>query len=212
MREAQWLTLLWTPGRQEFSVDGERFAHPMETPTSASHDVAHLLAAASGLSWKPSGTRDDVCFAELAAVLLEHLADNVSSAVLLGRGTAEGALSRTLEYARWFIDEHYKPFPVSFDRALAEFVSGLEIETAARLSPVLFRTRIFELEHQDARELVLEAAFSSHFVPEASSALSTLRTHFAKALVDLSESAAARAILVGPSALEERFTRGPQRA
>jgi len=164
--ETRWLRFHWTPDRQEIAVDGETFAHPEAVGTAPSHDLAHLLAAASGLPWKPKGTRDDVCRAEFAAVLLEHLGVYVFDAVVLGRGSANSVLDRTLEHARWFAIEHYAPFPESFDSALDRLRVGVDAEVLVRLSPVFFRLRAFELEHGDFRQRTFGARFCSTFRPE----------------------------------------------
>lgn len=166
MVERRWLRFHWTPDRQEIAVDGETFAHPEATGTSPSHDLSHLLAAASGLPWKPKGTRDDVCRAEFAAVLLEHLGVYVFDAVVLGRGSTDTVLDRTLEHARWFVIEHYAPFPESFDSALARIRTAIDPEPLHRLAPIFFRLRAFELAHHDFRRRTFGARFCSTFQPE----------------------------------------------
>ena len=181
-RSPLWLRFLWTPERQEIAVDGEAFAHPEATGTSPSHDVAHLLAAAGGIAWKPRGTRNEICLAELNAVLLEHLGVNTLEAVLLGRGHAGAALDRAIEHARWFATEHYAPFPESFDSALARFREGLDVEVIVRLSPVFFRMRAFELEHADFRERVFSAQFCSTLRPRVAPGWRELQQEFASQL------------------------------
>ncbi len=131
--------------------------------------MAHLLAAASGLPWKPRGTRDEVCVAEFHAVLLEHLAVAAFDAVHLGRCSGESPLARALEHARWFVERHYAPFPMNFETALACFRTGLEVEPLVRLSPLFFRTRAFELEHGDFQERTFSGRFCSSFRPEVDS-------------------------------------------
>ncbi len=165
----RWLSFHWSPDRQEIACDGERFAHPVATNTHASHDVAHLLAAAGGLPWKPSGTREEVCAAEFNAVLVEHLAVSVLEAELLGRGS--DLLEPTLRHLRWFVEEHYAPFPVSFDEALERFLHMLDREAVVRLSPVLFRTRVFELNEHDFRDRTLQGRFTSGFAPRVTGPL-----------------------------------------
>lgn len=167
MAYTRWLRFLWTPERQEIAVDGESFAHPEATGTAPSHDVAHLLAAAAGLSWRPRGTRDEVCIAEFHAILLEHLGVASFDAVHLGRGSAGSPLARALKHARWFVDKHYAPFPMSFETALASFCKALDVELVVRLSPVFFKLRAFELEHEDFRGRTFAARFCSTFRPVA---------------------------------------------
>jgi hypothetical protein len=154
--EARWLRFLWTPERQEIAVDGEAFAHPEATGTTPSHDVAHLLAAASGLAWKPSGARDDVCRAEYNAVFIENL-------VHLDR--AECGLERTIEHARWFVEQHYAPFPVTADAAVDSLVHALDVDMLTILSPVFFRMRAFERSHPDFLRRTYSGSFSSQFRP-----------------------------------------------
>jgi hypothetical protein len=166
MMRARWLLFRWSSDLQEMAVDGETFAHPIATQTSPSHDLAHLLAAASGLPWKPRGTRDDLCFAEFNAVLLEHLGVYIFDAVLLGRGNSQTAHVRALAHARWFALEHYAPFPVDFDSALARFRACLDSSVVVRLSPMFFRLRAFELSHHDFRAHTYSARFCSTFVPD----------------------------------------------
>jgi hypothetical protein len=163
--EAKWLRFLWTPERQEIAVDGEVFAHPLATNTSPSHDVAHLLAAASGLPWKPHGTRDAICVAEFGAVLLEHLLGGVLEAVFLGHESLSTVCECALEQGRWFVETHYAPFPVSFEAAFLSFRGGLDAEAVVRLSPIFFRLRALEL-HEDVRMRTLAAQFCSTFQPE----------------------------------------------
>jgi hypothetical protein len=102
-------------------------------------------------------------------------------------GTGGDPLARALEHARWFVEAHYAPFPVSFDEGLQAFARGLDLEAVVRLSPVFFRTQAFELEQGDARERVLHGAFSSEFAPEPEGVLSRLRQELESALVALAE-------------------------
>lgn len=181
MTKARWLSFFWSRERQEIACDGERFAHPLPVSTSPSHDVAHLLVAASWLPWKPTGTRDEICASEFNSVLLEHLAVDVLDAIVLGH-SAHGSLPRVLEYARHFAEVHYAPFPVSFEDAVDRFCEGLDAETILRLSPVFFRTRAFELAHQDRTDHVLSASFSSAFTPESCALTRSAREALARQL------------------------------
>jgi hypothetical protein len=191
MSVARWLSFYWSVERQEICVDGERFAHPIATNTQPSHDVCHLLVAASGLPWRPSGSLDQVTRAEFGAVLLEHLGVNVLNAVLgrnehCGDGDGDegdddvvdrGVLAKTLEHTRWFLNVHWAStltFPAELDR----FCEGLDLETVVTLSPVFFRTRLFELAHEDYRERTLSGAFSSNFAPTTNAALREVQGAF----------------------------------
>jgi len=193
----RWLSFYWSTERQEIACDGERFAHPIATGTAVSHDVAHLLAAASGLPWKPRASRAAVSFAELNAVLLEHLGGNVLNATLLGCGSEKGVLSQTLEHARWFVDVHYAVFPVSFDEALESFAGSLDVEVVARLAPVFFRTKLLEVGDAKHRERTFRASFSSGYRPSVAKWLRPACDALCRQLCGIAERAPAR-----PSARE----------
>ena len=176
------LSFYWSPERQEIAVDGERFAHPVATRTQPSHDLAHLLAAASGLAWKPAGTREQICFAELHSVFLERLLGAALGVVLLEQ---KRDLGRTLDHTRWFVAEHYAPFPVGFEEALERLRRALDGEALLRLSPLFFRARAFELKHQDSRERTFSASFSSMLAPRASGLLHDARAELARYMAAL---------------------------
>lgn len=161
MTRARWLSFFWSRERQEIMVDGEAFAHSTTTPTSPAHDLAHLIAAAAGLPWKPRGTRDQICFAEHAAIFLENLAVNAFDAVHCGGNN--DVLDRTVEHARWFVEQHYAPFPSSAEVALARVRDDADLEVIVGLSPIFFRLRAYELAHSDFRERTFGARFSSAF-------------------------------------------------
>jgi hypothetical protein len=88
----------------------------------------------------------------------------VFDSVVLGR-EGNNAVERSLEHARWFAEEHYAPFPASFDAALERFCRRLDVEAVVRLSPIFFRTRAYELEHPDFAFRSFGARFSSSFRP-----------------------------------------------
>lgn len=165
MGRALWLRYRWTPELQEIGVDDVTFAHPRETNTSPSHDVAHLLAAASGLPWAPMGARESVCFSEFNSVFIEHLANHVVEHVHGGAIASRDILPVTLEHVRWFVEVHYAPFPVDFDEALERFRDGVDLEAVVRLAPVYFRTRAVELHRDDHRQRSFGAAFMSTWDP-----------------------------------------------
>ncbi|HZV01166.1 MAG TPA: hypothetical protein VFF73_30925 [Planctomycetota bacterium] len=104
------------------------------------------------------GTRDEICLAEFSAVFLEHLLGAALNVVLFGE-TRD--VSRVLEHARWFTDEHYAPFPISFDEAFRCLRAAAEPAVLVRLSPVFFRLRAFELSRTEFRTQTVCAAFSS---------------------------------------------------
>src|SRR5207249_4300927 len=102
---------------------------------------------------------------ELSAVLIEHLCVNVFDGVYAGRGAPDTSAARALEHARWFVEEHYRPFPLPFEAALADLRARVDTEPLVRLSPVLFRVRARELEVPVSRRDRFHAAFSSLLAP-----------------------------------------------
>lgn len=116
-----WLAFHWTPMIQAIGRDASVYTHVGPTDTSPSHDVAHLLlAAGSRLPWLPAGSDRQIRLAEFNAVLLEHLC----CAAMKGEGT-----EKALAHARWFVLEHYKPFPVTFEEALEAWKNGIDVES-----------------------------------------------------------------------------------
>lgn len=138
------LAFQWAPDNQEIVVGSDRYFHGEPTNTRPSHDVAHLIAAASGLPWKPAGSREDVCFAEYNAVLVEHLAVEVHRCVVALERDRGRVLPSALEHARWFCTTHYAPFPVPPEEALQRFLAGLDRNIFVRLSPYFFQLKAAE--------------------------------------------------------------------
>ena len=155
---------MWSPEGQGFARGSETFRHPGAVGTSPSHDVSHLLLAASDqLPWRPSGTREEICFAEYNAVLLEHL---LLRAV---QGEPPGlAVRASLGHAAWFCREHYAPFPVEPAEALRRFREGLDPELVLRLFPFFWGVRVVELARGGAQDLTFRLAFESTDEPPAS--------------------------------------------
>jgi len=144
-------SLVWAHASQRFSRGHATFEHVGPVDTAPSHDVCHLLVAAcSDLPWLPVGDREDVCLAEYNAVLLEHLMHGVYVASVLGRPLPEPPLAAALCHVRWFVDEHYRPFPLAEAQARERFRRRVDADAVTRLSPFYFAAKAREGE--DRRE------------------------------------------------------------
>ena len=129
----------WGPMLQMTSTHGRIFVHEGSTRTHLSHDLAHLLIAVSRqLPWMPEGDdRDAVKIAEYTAVFLEHLLNNTYNNVMVGKDPE--IFVRTLAHARWFVQEHFPPFPMSPGEAFGQFCCHLDTESIVDLC--LFRAQ-----------------------------------------------------------------------
>jgi hypothetical protein len=80
----------------------------------------HLFIAANGnMPWQPVESREQACFAEYNAVLLEHLLVNCFNAAVLESMAPEQIVPEARKFLKWFVSEHYAPFPVSEKRLFA---------------------------------------------------------------------------------------------
>lgn len=141
------LAMDWSQNAQFFSVGDDKFDHPTYIALSPNHDLAHLICASSGLKWKPAGTRPEVCFAEFNAVLLENLTVHALANARIEM--RRDSIPDVLTHLRWFVQEHYAPFPVDFQDALAAFRADIEPNAAVRLSPLSFRVQAYEDKVKD---------------------------------------------------------------
>lgn len=133
------LSFHWKPAEQEFACDGEHFQVTGLATTDPSHDLVHLILAANGgLPWMPLGEREQVCFAEYNAVLLENIYDKTYNSVTLGMPAPEHTIGEALKHLRWFVEQHYHPFPVSAEEAYRRFCRDIDAETVTRLFPYYF--------------------------------------------------------------------------
>jgi hypothetical protein len=140
----------WTAKRQVVFHGGHIWVNESETPTSPSHDLAHVLVAmSSGLHWLPLGDPDDVRMAEYNAVLLEHLLGNAYNSVVFGSIQPGEVLNEALRYARWFVEEHYAPFPLAPEEAYRRFCLGIDPRAVSSLSVYFFVQRARELRATD---------------------------------------------------------------
>ena len=109
-------------------------------------------------------TGDEAKLAEFNAVLLEGLLAAVVRAI---RDEEPVDLEAELEHARWFVAEHYAPFPVSLDEALRRFRDGLDVEAVVRLLPIFWQVRTRELDDPDHRRARFQITFRATDAPAA---------------------------------------------
>jgi hypothetical protein len=104
--------------------------------TKPTHDLAHLfVAASSNLPWNPVGDDRLRRLAEYNAIFVEHMFDSVYNCVMFRSITADTILAMLLQYARWYVETHYAPFPVPAEEAYRLFCWGIDGPTIVRLSP-----------------------------------------------------------------------------
>jgi Tetrapyrrole (Corrin/Porphyrin) Methylases len=133
------LGMEWTPAKQVLRFGENKFVHHGPTETHPSHDLAHLLIAANGnLLWVPEGPTALIKLAEYNAIFLEHLLNNIYTNVSLRRCTDDEIFARTLSHARWFVENHFAPFPVSAEEAYSQFCRNIQADIVADLCPHFF--------------------------------------------------------------------------
>ena len=161
------LSFYWGAEYQVFICDAERFESNARPITAPSHDLVHLILAANGgLPWLPSGEREQVCLAEYNAVLLENLYDKSYTAARLEVPVPEQPLAEAVKYLRWFVEQHYKPFPCSPEEAYRRFCRRIDPETVTRLFPYYFNIKNGEGRNPGAfRDLTFHLDFTSEDDP-----------------------------------------------
>src|ERR1700674_4981761 len=143
------LGMSWGYDRQRIFSNEDAFTHEGPINTDPSHDCAHLLIAANGeMLWKPGGEKDLVRIAEYNASVLEHLLDETFNCCCYAAPPGDFP-SKVLKYANWFVEEHFKPFPMSAKEALETFCFKLDRQLIVRLSPHFFNMK--RRERRDAR-------------------------------------------------------------
>jgi hypothetical protein len=160
--------IVWGPTRQTFFYGRDVYANAGPASTDPSHDLAHVLAAASGnLLWKPG--RDDARnrVAEYNAVFIEHLCDAAFNCVVYDAVRPGRILDRVKAHARWFVDEHYAPFPMSADEAYRQFCRNVNAAAITRLSPYFFFQKRAEREDYSLKSRGCELQFCGDDVPAA---------------------------------------------
>jgi hypothetical protein len=172
----------WGHDLQRFYCGEESFVHEGPINTNPSHDCAHILIAANGgMPWNPGSNEKK--FAEYNASVLEHLLDETFRS---GTGVARKCfiLPKALRYAHWFVEEHYRPFPVSTKEALTKFCTQLDKETIVRLAPYFFWVKRIESQNpnrfkNEAMVLTFERSDCPAFDEEIGAIQSLLREQIA---------------------------------
>lgn len=163
---AKQLKFYWSPQFQLFSCDGAKLEGHGFIQTNPSHDLVHLFIAANGnLPWQPVESREQTCFAEYNAVMLEHLLVNCFNAGALGSLPAQQIIPEARKFLRWFVSEHYAPFPVSEEEAFRRFAAHLDIERIVRLFPYFYSLRAWECFSLDYRAETYDLEFTSEDDP-----------------------------------------------
>lgn len=157
--------MFWSPDRQTVSCDIDTYTHHGPTQTDPSHDLAHLLVAANGtLPWKPGGWRRKAKLAEYNAFLVENILDMAYSCVTYRSMRVEQILPQALSRARWFVEEHFAPFPMSTEAAFDEFRTKIDSASIVRLSPHFFSQKAREKIDPDFRKRTYQLSFQPHGV------------------------------------------------
>jgi hypothetical protein len=160
------LSLVWSADRQTFQFGDVIFVNEGPSKTDPSHDLAHLLIAANGgLAWRPCGHDAERRTAEYNAILLEHLMDRVYNSVMLRPSPVREILAATLRHARWFVDEHYAPFPVPAEEAYRQFCWQIDPILMVRLSPLFFDLKHLERTDPDCRSRGVVVDFAKQETP-----------------------------------------------
>jgi hypothetical protein len=163
---AKQLKFYWSPQFQLFSCDGAKLEGHGFIQTNPSHDLVHLFIAANGnMPWQPVESREQTCFAEYNAVLLEHLLVNCFNAAVLESMAPEQIVPEARKFLKWFVSEHYAPFPVSEEEAFRRFAEALDIDCIVRLFPYFYSLRAWECFSPDYRAETYDLEFTSEDDP-----------------------------------------------
>jgi len=139
------LGISWGPERQTLYCGTESFTHEGPAQTEPSHDLAHLLIAAAGnLPWRPAGEDKLVRHAEYNAVFVETLLDQIYNCVVFRSIRPDAILAECLRYGRWFVEEHFAPFPMPAEEAYRLFCRNINAAPLVRLSPYFFAQKRLE--------------------------------------------------------------------
>ena len=157
----------WAPTAQAFYVGAVRYKHDGPTNTYPSHDIAHVLVGAtSALNWLPANSDSETRLAEFNAVVCEAWLNNTFSVIYTGHLKLENMLEATLEHARWFAEEYYHPFPVSWRTACARFAQGINVDSLVALSPVFLKQRWQEVANGET-DRIYRFRFATDGAPSA---------------------------------------------
>jgi hypothetical protein len=151
----------WSQARQRIYCDDDVFTHEGPIVINPSHECAHLLIAANGgMPWKPEGEKDSVRIAEYTASVLEHLLDETFRCLVYSSTAKEKIIPTILEFARWFVEENFKPFPMSAQKAIRYFCEKVNRELIVRLSPYFLRMRRDETRNPRAFKIFMATSGS----------------------------------------------------
>jgi hypothetical protein len=151
----------WLLERQIIFHDGRTYVHDGPTDTLPSHDLAHLLVGlTSQLPWCPTGSDTEVRLSEFNAALLENLLTYMYQHVALQSVRLEEVLPRTVQYARWFVEKHYAPFPIPLEEAYRRFCLGIDVEAVTDLAHYFFTQK--EREARGTRDGPWEMVLIRH--------------------------------------------------
>lgn len=165
--QADEFRMVWEPERQIIQGKSRVFDHEGTTRTFPTHDLAHILVAASGnLDWLPVGTDHEIRIAEYNATFLENLLSKTFHNVLNKSECPPPILDGALRFLRWFVIKHFAPFPMPPEEAYRRFCWGIDASTVVRLSPLFFAMRLAEHTDEGFREKRWETHFSAQDVPE----------------------------------------------
>jgi hypothetical protein len=142
----------WLLDRQIMFHSRRIYVHDGPTDTMPTHDLAHLLVGmSSSLPWCPAGTDAEVRMSEFNAAVLENLLSYAYEHVACRSVTFDAILPKTLQYARWFVEMHYSPFPIPLQEAYRRFCLGIDADAIATLSHYFFTQKALE-HHGGQRE------------------------------------------------------------
>jgi hypothetical protein len=159
--------MLWSPAGQMMGDGAEAFWHEGPINTLPSHDLAHLLVAASSkLEWRPSGDHQGIFFAEYNAVMTEHLLDKLYRAHIDKTTPPSEVAAGLLSHGRWFVEEHFVPFPATAQVALRRWAAGMDAGRLATLSPYFFDMKKGEREDPDYANRTWTARFAAADQPK----------------------------------------------
>lgn len=137
--------LSWLHDRQIMFHRRRIYVNDGPTQTLPSHDLAHLLVGmGSNLPWCPTGSDTEVRISEFNAAVLENLLSYTYEHVACRSIGLDAILPKTLEYARWFVEKHYAPFPLPLHEAYRRFWLGIDAEAITNLSHYFFTQKARE--------------------------------------------------------------------
>jgi hypothetical protein len=159
-------SMRWSPEEQSVCCDADTFTHRGPSITDPSHDLAHLLIAASGtLPWKPGGYGKKAKLAEYNAFLIENILDMTYNCISYKSIQADQVLAGALSRARWFVEEHYSPFPMSAAEAFSEFRRKIDGALIVRQSTRFFNQKARERCDPNFRKRTYELSFKLNEFP-----------------------------------------------